>query len=215
MHSAKLKLDSNFVHSTAVIDPSVEMGENNYIGPYCVIGKGAVIGSNNRFEAFCSIAAPPEHKDFWHGDYQSVIIGNNCVIREYVTINSGTKTHTQIGSNVIFLRGVHVGHDSIVENGVTLSCHVLLSGHSHICEGANLGLNVAVHQFSVIGHYAMVGMSTVITKKSEIEPFKTYIGNPARFLKNNEVAIKRNKLSLKDIDEASQRYQSLRKNRSN
>lgn len=213
MQSAQLVRNSNFVHSTAVIDPSVQLGENNYIGPYCVIGKGALIGSNNRFEAFCSIAAPPEHKDFWHGDYQSVVIGNNCVIREYVTINSGTKTHTQVGNNVIFLRGAHVGHDSIVEDNVTMACHVLLSGHSHICEGANLGLNVAVHQYAVVGHYAMVGMSAVITKKAEIEPFKTYIGNPARFLKNNEMAIKRNKLSLKDIDDATRAYLDLKKSK--
>jgi UDP-N-acetylglucosamine acyltransferase len=213
MHSARLKQNSNFVHSTAVIDPSVQMGENNIIGPYCVFGKGAVIGSNNRFDAYCSIASAPEHKDFWNGDYQSVIIGSDCIIREHVTINSGTIGNTILGNNVACLRGSYIGHDCVIEDKVTLSCNALVGGHTYICEGANLGLNVAVHQYSLIGHYAMLGMSAVVPKKLAIEPFKTYVGIPARLLKNNEVAIRKNNFSIKDIDDATQKYFALRESR--
>lgn len=213
MHNAKLKLNSNFVHETAVIDPTVQLGQNNYIGPYCVIGKGAVIGNNNRFEAFCSIASAPEHRDFWNGEHASVVIGDNCIIREYASITSGTKTNTVLGNNVFVLRGAHVCHDSIIEDKVTLSCNSTVGGHSHVCEGANVGLNVSIHQFSIIGPYSMLGMATVVTKRSKIEPFKTYIGKPARFLKNNDMAVQRNNLSIKQIDQVSQKYSDLTKNK--
>jgi UDP-N-acetylglucosamine acyltransferase len=213
MHIAKLKQSSNFVHPTAVIDPSVQMGENNVIGAYCVIGKDAVIGDNNRIDSYCSIASAPEHKDFWRGEYQSVIIGNNCMIREHVTINSGTTGNTILGDNVACLRGSYVGHDCVLEDNVTLSANALVGGHSYVCEGANLGLNVAVHQYSLIGHYAMLGMSAVVPKKLEIEPFKTYVGIPARFLKKNEVAIRKNNFSVAYVEEALQKYLALRKSR--
>jgi UDP-N-acetylglucosamine acyltransferase len=87
-----------------------------------------------------------------------------------------------------------------VGDHVTVSGNAAMGGHCHIFEGANIGLNVSIHQYSVIGHYAMIGMGTVITKKSVIEPVKTYIGNPAKFLKVNQYAIDKNGLSIKQID---------------
>lgn len=190
----KLKAD-NFIHPTAVIDPSVQIGFGNYIGPYCVIGAHAIIGNNNRFEAMCSIALAPEHKDYWHGNYKSVVIGNSGVYRENITIHSGTTENTYIGNDVVMLSGSYAGHDSFICDGVTLSCGAKVGGHSLLFKGANLGLNVSVHQYSIIGHYSMLGMSTVVTKKSRIEPFNTYVGKPARFLKKNSLAIERNALT--------------------
>jgi UDP-N-acetylglucosamine acyltransferase len=213
MHVAKLQQNSNFVHPTAVIDPSVEMGENNVIGAYCVIGKNVVIGSNNRIDSYCSIGSAPEHTDFWRSEYKSVVIGDDCMIREHVTINSGTTANTILGNNVSCLRGCYVGHDCVLENNVTLSANALVGGHCYVCEGANLGLNVAVHQYSLIGHYAMLGMSAVVPKKKEIEPFNTYVGIPAHFLKKNAVAIRKNGFSPEAVKEFLEKYIELRKAR--
>lgn len=189
----------NIIHPTAVVDPDVKMGSGNYIGPHCVIAGPVKIGSGNRFEAFCTIGTPPEHEHFWKSKFESVVIGDNCMIREFVTINAGTVSNTTLESRVNILRGAYVGHDSHIEWGVTLSANSLLGGHCHVFQGANLGLNVAVHQFSVIGHYAMLGMSTVVTKKSRIEPGNTYVGVPARFLKINQVGLTRNQISETDL----------------
>ena len=186
---------SNTIHPTAVIDKSARIGQDNYIGPYCVIGPNTVIGNGNRLEAFCSIGLPPEHKDYWDGKFGGVIIGSRNIIREFVTVNSGTTRDTIVGDDCVLLRGCYVAHDVHVHNKVTLSCDVSIAGEAVVFEGANLGINACVHQYCAIGHYAMVGMGTVVTKKQKIKPFNTYVGNPARLLKKNQIAIDRNKIS--------------------
>ncbi|UYL09546.1 hypothetical protein B9G69_003040 [Bdellovibrio sp. SKB1291214] len=201
---------ANYIHPTAVIDETAVLGVGNYIGPYCIIGKDVVLGDNNRLEAHCSIGTPPEHRDFWHGPYQSVEVGSNCIIREYATVNSGTVSNSRIGNNVSLLHACYVAHDSIVGDNVTISGNAAMGGHCTILEGANIGLNVSIHQYSVIGHYAMIGMGTVITKKSIIEPAKTYVGNPARFLKTNQYAITKNNLSVDDIKKFNDEFSAAR-----
>lgn len=198
---------NNYFHDTAIIDPSVTIGFGNYFGPYCVIGPNVKIGNNNRFEAFCSIGLPPEHKDYWFKDYKSVQIGNSGVFREYTTIHSGTTNDTILGNDVVMLRGSHVGHDAFICDAVTISCSALIGGHSIVFQGANLGLNAVIHQYSIIGHYAMLGMSTVVSKKTSIKPFSTYVGNPARFLKNNQIAIEKNGLTKLYLDQANSQYE--------
>lgn len=190
---------TNVIHPTAIVSESATLGTGNYIGPFCLIGPNTQIGDNNRFEAYCSIATPPEHKDFWDKDHQSVVIGDNCVFREFITVNSGTINNTLISNNVIMLKGSHVGHDSIVHSLVTLSCNVMVGGHSIIYQGANLGLSAVLHQYSQIGQYAMIGMATVVTKKTTILPFNVYTGNPAKFLKLNQIGIQKSKLTMDEV----------------
>jgi UDP-N-acetylglucosamine acyltransferase len=127
----------NFIHPTAVISDDVTLGHGNYIGPYCYITGKTVIGDNNRFEAYCSIGTPPEHRDHFTNSPFNVIIGNNNTIREFVTINAGTVRSTVLGNNIVMLRNSHIGHDSIIEDKVNLSCNLLIGGHSYIMEGAN------------------------------------------------------------------------------
>lgn len=204
------KIDQkNIIHPTALVDESAVLGRGNYIGPFCIIGKNVVIGDNNRLEAYCSIGTPPEHKDFWHGIYQSVVMGNDCVIREYATVNSGTVSNTVIGNGVSLLHASYVAHDSVVGDKVTLSGNAAMGGNCHILEGANIGLNVSIHQYSIIGHYSMIGMGTVITKTSLIEPVKTYVGSPARLLKVNQYAIDKYNLSFADIERFNKEFIKL------
>lgn len=197
---------ANTIHPTAVIDPTVKIGDGNYIGPYCVIGPHTKIGDGNRLEAFCSIGLPPEHKDYWHGKFGTAIIGNRNIIREYVTVNSGTRSDTVIGDDCVLLRGCYVAHDVKVGNKATLSCDVSIAGEAIVFEGANLGINACVHQYCAIGHYSMVGMGAVVTKKQKVQPFHTYVGNPARLLKKNQIAIERNKISPEQVQKMESEY---------
>lgn len=202
----------NFIHPTAVISERAIIGDGNYFGPFCFVGPKVKIGNNNRFEAYCSIGAPPEHKNFWHGTHAGLVIGNNCVFREFITLNCGTKIDTLLHDNIIMLKGGHVGHDSEIHKDVTMACNVLLAGHTTIYEGANLGLGVVVHQYSFIGQYSMLGMGTIVTKASQILPFNTYVGSPARHLKRNTHGIQRSGLSLEDITRLENEFrQSLKK----
>jgi UDP-N-acetylglucosamine acyltransferase len=202
-------MKKNFIHPTSLVDPDVELGEGNYIGPFCYITGKTKIGNNNRFEGYCSIGAPPEHRDHWTESPFPVIIGDDCIIREHTTINSGTVRSTVLGNNVVMLRGSHVGHDSTVSDKVNLSCNVLLGGHSYLMEGVNMGLASVCHQFSVLGAYSMIGMGGVVTKASEIIPGEIYVGNPVRFLKENKIGLSRNGIHSFKLAEIMTKYFSL------
>lgn len=176
---------ANNIHPTAIIGKNVVLGSNNKIGAYVVIDGNTVIGDNNEFYPFCSIGSDPEHKSFYGSENKGVIIGSDNVIREYVTINAGCYRPTRLGDSNWMLRGSHAGHDALIGDNCTISCNVLIGGHSIVGDYANLGLGAIIHQFSVIGGGAMLGMGTVVTKKSRVEPLRTYVGNPARLLREN------------------------------
>jgi len=199
-------INSSYIHPTAIIGPEVTLGENNYIGPYCYITGKTVIGDHNRFEAYCSIGTPAEHRNHFKESPFSAIIGNNCVIREFVTINSGTVRDTVLYDNITMLRNSHIGHDSIIESKVNLSCNVLIGGHSYIMEGANMGLGSMCHQFSILGAYSMIGMGGIVVKSSEIHPGEIYIGNPVKFLKENKIGLNRNGITPEKLSELVNKY---------
>lgn len=199
----------NQIHSTAVIEPGVALGDNNYIGAYAVIKGNTIIGSGNRIEGSCSIGAPAEHREYFFNDGGSTVIGDNNVIREYVTINAGTKEKTKIGNKCVLQRGCYIGHDCVLENGVTLSSNVLVGGHCYIMIGANFGLGSMCHQFSVIGGYSMIGMGTTILKRTMVRPGFVYVGSPAKVLKKNEIGLERSGLTSDDLETINSRYLTL------
>ncbi len=195
---------SNYIHPTAIVEPSVKLGQNNHIGAFCYITGETTIGDNNRFEAYCSIGTPPEHKEFYGKETKGVVIGNDNVFREFITINSGCTQHTTIQNNVWILKGAYIGHDSLIESDAILSSGVLLGGYCIIGQNANLGLGAICHQNSIIGGGAMIGMGAIITKKNKILPLSVYVGNPAKFLKAN--AHKLNKLTNQQAQEYINSY---------
>lgn len=209
---SKFIKERNIIHPTAIIENGVEIGEGNYIGPYCYIKDGTIILDNNRFEAFVTVGTPAEHRDYMKGESScGVTIGNNNIFREHVTINKGTHRDTQIDNNVTMLRGSHLGHDVIVEDKVTLSCNVLIGGESYIMEGVNMGLGSICHQYSVLGQNSMVGMGGIVTKSSRIEPGNIYVGNPVKFLKKNDIGLQRAGITEEQLKTAYIRYESLLK----
>jgi UDP-N-acetylglucosamine acyltransferase len=201
--------ENNFIHPTSIVEDNVILGKNNYIGPFCLIKSGTIIGDNNRFEAYVSIGTNPEHKEFFTGSDYSVTINNNNTFREFVTVNSGSVKDTLIGNNCILLRNSHVGHDCILEDGVTLSCNVLVGGHSLIKQGVNMGLGSICHQYSILGDYSMIGMGGIVTKSSNIKPGFIYVGNPCKVLKVNEIGLKRNNIDVNKWEMLSKKYEEL------
>jgi UDP-N-acetylglucosamine acyltransferase len=186
IYQTDTRYDNNYIHPSAIVGQNVKLGKNNIIGAFVVIQGNTKIGDNNTFEPFCSIGNSPEHKNFFKHKNLKTIIGDNNIFRENVTINSGTEKPTTIQDDVIVLRGSYIGHDSFISNNCTISCNVLIGGHSFIGVGANMGMGSICHQFSKIGSYSMIGMGTIITKKSSINCFGTYVGNPAKYLKEND-----------------------------
>jgi UDP-N-acetylglucosamine acyltransferase len=156
---------ANFIHPTAIIGNNVILGDNNYIGPYCVIGE------------------PAEHKKYWNQEKGKVYIGNNNIITGLVTIDAGTEIDTFIGNNCFIMKHAHIGHDCTIFDNVTISCGAKIGGHSIIDQNSNIGLNAVLHQFSIIKEGCMIGASAFF--KGESEPYSKYAGVPARFLSPN------------------------------
>jgi UDP-N-acetylglucosamine acyltransferase len=157
---------ANFIHPTAIIGDNVTLGDNNYIGAYCIIGE------------------PAEHKKFWDKTKGKVVIGNNNIITGLVTIDAGTETNTYIGNDCFIMKHAHIGHDCIIDNKVTISCGAKIGGHSIINDNCNIGLNAVLHQWSVVLEGCMIGASAFF--KGESEQYTKYAGVPARKLGENK-----------------------------
>ena len=200
----------NTIHKTAIIGPNVQLGSNNYIGPNCYITGNTIIGDNNRFEAYCSIGTPPEHRDHFESTEGQVVIGNDNVVREFVTIHSSTIRTTTLEDNIIILNHSHIAHDMYIEKNTTISANVTMAGHCYIMEGANVALGAILHQRQLIGAYAMVGMGCVVTSTTPIEPGGIYIGSPARFLKTNHIGLDRASITSDQLKNLRKRYNTLK-----
>lgn len=200
--------DTNEIHPTAVIHSKAILGRYNYIGPFVTVGPEVSIGSHNRIEAHASIGMPAEKHGFFES-FGQVFIGSNNVIREHTTINGGTTGFTSMANRCLMLRGSHLSHDSQLENDVTVSCSVLIGGESHIMRGANLGLGSIMHQRSVIGSYAMLGMAAVVVRTSTVRPGEIWVGNPARFLKENKIGLDRAAVTAEQLAEESVRWATI------
>lgn len=201
--------EKQLVHPTAILGPQVTVGQNVEIGPFChitgpvTIGEGtkissfnyiegpATIGLNNVIGVNCVIGTPAEHKK--SESLGKIIIGDNNVIRELTVIQRGTGDRdTQIGSGCFIMDHVHVAHDVLVEDNVTVAPNVVFGGHTVVLHGATIGIGVVTHQFSTIGSYSMVGMNTTVTK--DIPPFYLVSGTPGKFQRWNTYQLREKKL---------------------
>jgi len=164
------------IHPTAFVDSTAELGENVQVGPGAIIEAGAVIGDDCRILARAVIGAhvrmgarnvighgaiiggDPQDFDFKPGTQSAVVIGDDNVLREYVTVHRGTKegTATTVGNQNFLMVGVHMGHNSSVGNRVIIANNCLLAGYVSVHDGAVLGGGSVFHQFIRIGSRCMV-----------------------------------------------------------
>jgi UDP-N-acetylglucosamine acyltransferase len=191
------------------VEGDVIFGRNCEIGPQVCLYGPLTIGENTIVYAGAVIGSAPQHRS--KGKKFGVKIGDNCVIREYVTIHAGIERETIVGDYAYLMAGCHVAHDCLLEENVTLANSALLAGHCHVMRNANLGLNVSVHQYSVIGSYTMLGMGTVVHSRSKIEPGVVYIGNPSKPLRMNHLSMNRSHVELQELEDERKRYEALRK----
>jgi UDP-N-acetylglucosamine acyltransferase len=215
------------IHKSNVIDPKAKIGKNVKIGPYCFIGPEVQLGddvellSNVHIEGntkvgrgtkiypFASIGTAPQDLKY-HGESNSLEIGENNVIREYVTINPGTEgggTKTTVGNNCLLMISSHVAHDCKIGNNVVIANNVPLGGHVTIEDSVVIGGNSAVQQFTRIGRLAMIGGMTGVLK--DVIPFGLSFGN-RNYLKGiNLIGLRRKKYDNKKIIELDKAYKKI------
>ena len=157
------------------------------------------IGSNNEIFPFCSIGTPPQDLKY-KGEKNSIVIGDNNKLREYVNINPGTEQGggiTIIGNNNLFMVYCHVAHDCNISNNVVLANNVQVGGHVIIQDNAIIGGSCAIHQFSRIGESSMVGGMTGVL--SDVIPFGLSLGNRNNLVGLNLIGLRRAKVSNENI----------------
>jgi UDP-N-acetylglucosamine acyltransferase len=216
-----------------LIDPSARVahgaaiGKDVTIGPYCVIDANVsiadgcrilshvhitghtTIGPRTVIYPFASLGTPPQSVKY-RGGPTRLVIGEECEIRENVTMNTGTEDAgglTSVGDKCLFMVGSHVGHDCTLGSNITMANNAALGGHCQVENYVVFGGQSAVHQFVRIGEGAMIAGMTGIG--ADIIPFGFAIGQRGMLDGLNVVGLRRRGYSRFDIQRLRQAYRSL------
>lgn len=208
------------IHPNAIVSPRAVIGKNVKIGPYCVIGDKVIIADNVELKShvvmegrvaigegtvvypFASFCYPQTLK--YKGEDSKIIIGKNNTIREYVTIQHGTKEGsmvTQIGDNCLFMVGVHIAHNCIIGNNCIFANYVSLAGHVQVDDFATIGGLAAVQQFVRIGAHTMVGGLSAVVR--DLIPYGLATSDRAHLEGLNLVGMNRRGFNKEQSIEAS------------
>jgi len=215
------------IHPAAIIDPSARIAADVEIGPWTLIGPDVEIGAGSRIASHVVIKGPtqigrnnqilqfstvgedtPDLK--YKGESTRLVIGDNNIIREGVTIHRGTvqdRNETSIGNNNLIMAYVHIGHDSVIGDNCILVNNASLAGHVHVGDWAILGGYALVHQFCHIGAHAFLGAATYITK--DVPAYVLVAGNPAEASNINVEGLKRRGFSGEAISALRRAYKII------
>jgi UDP-N-acetylglucosamine acyltransferase len=172
------------------IEEDVVIGDNTWIAPNVVIMAGSRIGKNCRIFPGAVIGCIPQDLKF-AGEKTTLEIGDNVTIREYCTLNRGTRAagKTVVGNGCLLMAYVHVAHDCIIGNHCILANNSTLAGHVEIQDYAILGGMTAVQQFIRIGAHCMVGGGSLLNK--DVPPFVRAARYPVSYIGVNSVGLRR------------------------
>ncbi|HRO84452.1 MAG TPA: acyl-ACP--UDP-N-acetylglucosamine O-acyltransferase [Niabella sp.] len=191
-----------------VIHPDVEIGEGTWIGSNVTIFDGVRIGKNCKIFPGAVIGSEPQDKKFV-GEKTTVEIGDDCVIREFVTIHRGTsdRMKTSVGKGCWILAYSHIGHDCIIGDYCTLSNSTQIAGHVTIGDYVGFGGVCAVHQFVKIGSHAFISGGSLVSK--DVPPFIKAARQPLSYAGINSVGLKRRGYSVEKINHILDIYRIL------
>ncbi|MXO07493.1 acyl-ACP--UDP-N-acetylglucosamine O-acyltransferase [Flavobacterium sp. HBTb2-11-1] len=213
-------MKETFIHKNAIlgnnicigngvtIEQDVVIGNNTYIGNHVTILSGSRIGENCQIHSNAVLGGIPQDLKY-KGEYTLLEIGDNNIIREFVTINKGTisKGKTRIGNSNLIMSNAHIGHDCVIGNNSIIGFSVGMAGEVVVQDWVNISGLTAIHQFSVIGEHAMIsGLSRVV---KDVPPFIVAAHEPLRFAGLNTVGLKRRGFNSSKIDELRSIYRIL------
>ena len=215
------------IHASAIVSPLAKIAEGVQIGPFSTIGENVtigrdtiigshvvidgntVLGERNKVFPFVSLGLPPQDVNY-RGEDTRLIIGDENIIREFVTINRATTKQykvTRVGAKNYLMAYAHIAHDCTLGNLILMSNAATLGGHIEIGDHAIIGGLVAIHQFVRIGAYAFVGGKSAIVK--DIPPFMMAAGDRARLFGLNQIGLKREGFSQEKIRNLKRAYQII------
>ncbi len=207
------------IHKTAIVSDKAQVADDVEVGPYSVIGPKVKIGPRVKISSSCFIdgntaigsgcaiysgaviGSPPQDLKY-KGEDTLLVIGENNIIREFSTINTGTEEGggiTKIGDNNLIMAYSHIAHDCSVGNNCVLANCATLAGHVTIEDRVVIGGLAAVHQFCRVGKISIIGGCSKVVQ--DIPPFSTCDGHPAKIYGLNSVGLRRAQISGKSISD--------------
>jgi UDP-N-acetylglucosamine acyltransferase len=214
------------LHPTAIVHPGADIGKGAEIGPYCIVGEHVSIGARTMLQAhvvvngwteigddctlypFSTVGAASQDRKY-SGERALTRVGSRTILREYVSIQraTGNGEITAVGDDCLLLAYVHIAHNCIVGDGVTMSNLAQLAGHVEIGDYVTIGGHTGIHQFTRVGRHAMVGGMSKLTK--DVPPFFLVEGNPCRPYGLNSVGLRRAAFSAEERNEIKRFYKTL------
>lgn len=220
---------SNQIHPTALIAEGAQLADGVCVGAYTVIGPNVIlkdgvnihshvviegyttIGARSKIFPFAVLGLPPQ-SNHYKGEPTRLAIGDDCIIREHVTIHRGTvqgRMETTVGNNCHVMIGAHIGHDCHIGNFVTMANNATLGGHVIVGDYTNIGGLAAIHQFVRIGAYAMISGTAGVNE--DVIPFGTVMAMRAKLGGLNLIGMKRHGFGREDIHGLRNAYKLLAK----
>jgi UDP-N-acetylglucosamine acyltransferase len=214
------------IHPTAVVHEDALLGLGVSLGPNSVIEAGAVVGDACRLHTgavvrsgctlgirniigeYSIVGARPQHQRAGD-DIGRLVIGDRNELREHVTMHCAVELGdvTQMGDDNLLMVGAHVGHDCQLGSQLIIANNVLLGGHAVVEDHAYLSGAVAVHQFCRVGHSAMVGGQSHLTR--DVPPYMTIDGLTSRVVGLNTIGLRRQGIRGEQIRRLKQAYRIL------
>jgi len=216
----------NQIHPLAIVSPKAQLGDNNVIGPFCVIAddvvlgndnrllnsvtlhEGARIGNGNEFFPGASISTKPQDLKF-KGEVTTCEIGDNNSIRENVTISRGTASRgkTVVGSGNLLMENMHVAHDCIIGNGCIIGNSTKFAGEVEVDDFAIISAECLFHQFIRVGSYVMIQGGSRTSQ--DIPPFIIAGKEPIRYAGINLIGLRRRGFAVDVIDAIHDAYRTI------
>lgn len=195
----------------AYVSPKAQIGKNVTIDAFAYIDDNVILGDNCHVFPHAVIGCVPQDLKF-RGEETWTVIGNNCVLREFVTIHRGTasKGKTVVGNNNLIMAYCHVAHDCILHDNIIMSNATQLAGEVEVDDYAIIGGGTLVHQFSHIGGHVMIQGGSKINK--DIPPFAIIARDPIAFCGINSVGLNRRGFTPEQIHTIQEVYRLLYQN---
>lgn len=195
----------------AYVSPKAQIGKNVTIDAFSYIDDNVILGDNCHVFPHAVIGCVPQDLKF-RGEETWTIIGENCVLREFVTIHRGTasKGKTVVGNNNLIMAYCHVAHDCILHDNIIMSNATQLAGEVEVDDFAIIGGGTLVHQFSHIGGHVMIQGGSKINK--DIPPFAIIARDPIAFCGINSVGLNRRGFTPEQIHTIQEVYRLLYQN---
>jgi UDP-N-acetylglucosamine acyltransferase len=203
------KIGNNvIIEPFATVQKDVTIDDGSWIGPGAIIWEGARIGKNVKIYPGASVSSIPQDLKF-SGEKTETHIGDNTVIREYVTISKGTtdKFKTVIGKNCLLMAYVHVAHDCQIGNNCILVNTVQVAGHVTIDDWAIIGGASALHQFVKVGAHVMLSGGSLVRK--DVPPYTKAAREPLAYAGINTVGLRRRGFTSEKIQEIQEIYRYI------